>query len=185
VSATTKPARSDARLLLAPAEWPEEKEKQFDAYEHASPSPEELLAFAVALNGSKPFPADFDKRDELLRHALDLWWQARQVAAHTKREGMHVARLTEAERSAPKRTISYKSAILRVTGQRLLNDGQPLFRSWLAENIGIRPESCNLPDLKSRVTEDQVEAWRQSYAAWRPLDKSRKARKAAKTKKTV
>lgn len=174
--AEAKAAAFNERLW---AEHPELKPKRKS--EHAAPTTVELLACAQAMNGSAPFPADLDQREALLRRALDLWSQTRSVVEQTKREGSHVARRTGDEKKG--KTYNCAEAIRFVTGQRS-SRGRPHFSHWLAELSGIADPIGILFNIKTvRVSQEQAEAWKRSYAKWLRKHKSREAAKSARQKK--
>jgi hypothetical protein len=151
------------------------------------PTATELMAAAVALNGSAPFPTDPQARRRLMAHAMNIWQEARAhldvLKSAAQRQAAEVVRLADrglvpqadsaaeavVETIMAKGAMSFASFINRIAGSQRTDDNAARVSKWLAWLDGYPQTDASLDDAtkteRLNKTEEAMKKLRQEAAS--------------------
>ena len=167
------------------------------------PTATELMAAAVALNGSAPFPADPQARRSLMAQAMSIWQEARAhldvlKSAAQRQEAVRLAdrglvpqadSAAEAvvERIMARGAMSFAAFVNRIAGSQRTDDNSARVSRWLAwldpaGDISAEKERLR-QEAASPLAPTLADIHAKSFAEWAAKNRSAVAKENGKKRK--
>lgn len=169
------------------------------------PTATELMAAAVALNGSAPFPTDPQERRSLMAQAMNIWQDARAhldvLKAAAQRLAEEAMRLADrglvpqadsaaeavVERIVAKGAMSLDSFINRIAGSQRTDDNAARASKWLAwldpaADISAEKERLR-QEAASPLAPTLADIHAKSFAEWAKENRSAAGKENAKKRR--
>ena len=164
------------------------------------PTATELMAAAVALNGSAPFPTDPQERRSLMAQAMNIWQEARAhldvlkaAAQRLAEEAMRLAdrglvpQADSAAEAVGKGAMSLDSFINRIAGSQRTDDNAARASKWLAwlypaADISAEKERLR-QEAASPLAPTLADIHAKSFAEWAKENRSAAGKENAKKRR--
>lgn len=169
------------------------------------PTATELMAAAVALNGSAPFPADPQARRSLMAQAMTIWQEARAhldvLKSAAQRQAEEAMRLADrglvpqadsaaeavVDRIMARGAMSFAAFVNRIAGSQRTDDNSARVSRWLAwldpaADISAEKERLR-QEAASPLAPTLADIHAKSFAEWAAKNRSAVAKENGKKRK--